>query len=153
MKQKRSRQVVLFAVLSVLVVGFIFWNSMQSKELSAEQSQGLMALLKPVLMPFFRYEWEMHQFVRKAAHFAEFALLGFCLGGLTSGIQNRFWRYALIFFPLFMMLSVAVADEFLQTFSDRSGMVIDIILDFSGGLFGLCVAGLLCALLRRRKKK
>lgn len=153
MKGYRTGQIVVFSVLSLCVAGMIFWNSLQSAQQSNELSGGLLTLLKPLLIRLFGGSEEMmHAFVRKAAHFAEFAALGLCLGGVADGIRVRFWRTSLVFFPMFMALSVAVTDEFIQSFSDRTSAVKDVILDFCGGIFGLAVMIAAFSVLRSRKK-
>lgn len=153
-KERKAKQAAWYAALSLLVVCFIFWNSLQNAEASNAQSDGLLVWLKPLLAPLFGGSEElMYVFVRKAAHFVEFAALGLCLGGLTDGLHRRFWRGSLVFFPLFVVLSVAVTDEFIQSFSDRTSAVKDVILDFSGGVFGLAAACIIFAALYARKKR
>lgn len=152
-KGYRTRQIALFSVLSVCVTAFIFWNSLQNAQQSNALSGGLLAAVKPILSPLFGGSEEaMDLFVRKSAHFAEFAVLGLCLGAVADGIYVRFWRTSLAFFPLFATLSVAVTDEFIQSFSDRTSAVRDVILDFCGGLFGLTAMVLVFAALRSRRK-
>lgn len=154
MKQARQRQVVIFSFLSVLVVGFIFRNSLPSIEQSQEESGVLAELLRRILDLFKAWpEAVFHNFVRKAAHLAEFSALGFCVGGLTDGLKPKFWRSMHLFFSLFCVLSVAVCDEFIQSFTGRGSMVGDVVLDFGGGilgLFGFCVC---LAVLRRLLKR
>ena len=154
-KTLRSRgQVLFFALLSLLIVIFIFGNSLQNAKESNDISRGLLSWLKPFLMPLFGgSEDVMHEFVRKTAHFVEFAALGVCLGGAADGLRRPFWRDWLVFFPLFSLLSVAVTDEFIQSFSDRSSAVKDVILDFSGGVTGLIVVCVLIALYARKKRE
>ena len=155
MKQYRTKRIAIFAFLAVCVTAFIFWNSTRDAQASRQLSNGVLSFLKPLLLPLFGDSEElMQQVIRKGAHFVEFAALGGCMYGLASGIRSRFWRHALLFFPLFMMLSVAVTDEFIQSFSaERSSVVKDVILDFGGGVFGLGAASVLSKLLHRRKKK
>ena len=155
MEKARQRQILIFAVLSVLVIGFIFKNSLPSIEQSRAQSGVLVELLRRILDPFGKWpEAEFHTFVRKMAHLAEFGLLGFCLGGLTDGLKRNFWRSVYLFFALFCVLAVAVSDEFIQSFTGRGSMVSDVVLDFTGGLlglFGMCIC--LTALRRLFKRE
>lgn len=154
-KEYRTRQIALFSVLSVCVTAIIFWNSLQNAQQSNALSGGVLAAVKPVLSPLFGGSEEaMDRFVRKSAHFTEFAVLGLCLGAVADGICVHFWRTSLAFFPMFATLSIAVTDEFIQSFSDRTSAVKDVILDFCGGLFGLTVIiFVLAALPSRRKSK
>ena len=150
----RAKQIAVFSVLAVCVVTFIFWNSLQNVQASDELSGGLLAFLKPLLLPLFGGTEEgMHTFIRKAAHFAEFAALGLCLCGIADGIRIDFWRTSVLFFPLFTLWSVAVTDEFIQSLSDRSGEVRDVILDFSGGVFGVAIMAVVFAIVRHHRKR
>jgi len=154
MEKARQRQILIFAVLSVLVVGFIFKNSLPSIEESRAQSGVLVELLRKILDPFGKWpEAVFHRFVRKTAHLAEFALLGFCLGGLSDGLKPNFWRSMYLFFALFSVLTIAVTDEFIQSFTGRGSMVSDVVLDFSGGLLGLFVVCVCLTVLRRLLKR
>lgn len=154
MEKSRQRQILIFAILSVLVAGFIFKNSLPSIEESRAQSGVLMELLKQILDPRGKWpEAEFHIFVRKMAHLTEFALLGFCLGGLTDGLKPNFWRSMYLFFALFSVLTVAVIDEFIQSFTGRGSMVSDVVLDFSGGVLGLFAVCVCLTVLRRLFKR
>ena len=154
MKEYKTRQIFVFSLLALCVAALIFWNSLQNAQQSNELSNGLLAWLKPCLLPLFGGSEELlHQVVRKTAHFVEFAALGLCLCGVADGMRTDFWRTSLLFFPLFVLLSTAVTDEFIQSFSDRTSAVKDILLDFCGGIFGLAVAVLMFAMLHSRRKR
>ena len=74
--------------------------------------------------------------VRKAAHFSEYAVLGFSAHGLFRSLpaQGRA-RWCVCLFAL-----VPVIDESIQLFTpDRSGQVTDVLLDLCGMLFGVIV--------------
>lgn len=76
----------------------------------------------------------IHGFVRKLAHFTEYAILAFlamrALSMSATGFLQR-WRYVLAF--VFVAL-VASIDEFNQSFeASRTGAVGDVLLDISGG--------------------
>lgn len=153
MKVCRARQILLFSVFSVCITAVIFWNSMQNAQTSNDLSDGVLTVVKPILSRLVGDSEEiMDLIVRKAAHFVEFAALGLCLGGLADGLRARFWHNSLVFFPLFTVLSVAVTDEFIQSFSDRTSAVKDVILDFCGGAFGLAVMVLVLTALQRIRR-
>lgn len=153
-KKYNIRQIVVCSVLSVCVMEIILWNSLQDAQTSNQLSGGLLSWMKPIVLQLFGGSEELlHEFIRKAAHFVEFAVLGACLCGVVDGICRRFWRDWLVFFPLFVLLSVAVTDEFIQSFQDRTSAVKDIILDFSGGVFGLAAACILFGVLCARKRR
>ena len=77
-----------------------------------------------------------HNIVRKLAHFVEFAALGVSFGGYTWNLGmvrgRKYWAL-----PAWLTLVVAVCDEFIQGFTNRGSMVSDVVLDYSGALFGL----------------
>ena len=154
MKRIKVIQTVVFVILTLLVVCFIFRNSLKNIAQSREQSGQIVEILEPILAPVFdNSEEKMEMFIRKAAHFVEFAALGFCLGGFADGLCSRFWKRVMLFLPLFFMLAVAVTDELLQSFNDRGSMVIDVVLDFCGGLAGLAALCVLFELIRVGMKK
>ena len=153
MRAVKTKQVLLFGLLSLAVMAFIFSNSAQLADQSNAVSGGLMDLLRPILQPFFTSEELMHKFVRKAAHFTEFAALGFCVGMTADGLRRRFWRGSMVFVPLFTTLAVAVTDEFIQSFFDRTSSVRDVLLDFAGAAFGVALAAMIAEMLLRFKQK
>ena len=150
MKRFNLRQhwlLTLLALLTVLTIGFIWSNSCMSKEASSEHSGFWMKLLEPILNPSGRFEEsDFHWAIRKAAHFAEFALLGLWIGGMfaavTARVGRRFWTL-----PVLIVLMVAVLDEYIQFFSERGSAVPDVVLDFAGGLTGLALAALVTMLI------
>ena len=147
-------QTAIFAVLSLLFVCFIFGNSMQSRAESIEQSDRIVEMVEPILAPVFDHsEEKLDIFVRKSAHFLEFAALGFCLAGLTDGCRCRFWKRKTILLPLVALMTVAVTDEVIQSFGDRSCMARDVVLDCVGGLFGLAVCCITLEVIRVLLKK
>ena len=134
---KRQRWLIFFATLTIAVLTFIFSHSMMSIPESAEQSLGLLAVLKPIFDPNNRFSEEFfHNFIRKLAHFVEFGALGVCAGGFTV---NLGWLHGkkYISLPMLITLATAVCDEFIQYFYERGSMVTDVVLDFSGALTGL----------------
>lgn len=141
---KTKRWMWLFAVLSVLMIAFIWSHSLQSRDQSSQESLGLLAMLTPMLKALGVADPEsLHGFLRKAAHFAEFGALGLCICGFTVNL-GRLLGQRLVSMPLFAVLSVAVADEFIQLFSGRAAMVQDVVLDFAGGLTGIAFAVACC---------
>jgi VanZ family protein len=148
---KKSRAFCLFALFSVAWVLFIFSNSLLGPEDSGAQSGMITAFLRKILDPNEKIPLEtFHHFVRKAAHFTEFFILGFLFAGLTLCVRYRrgFWHNGLL---LFAALAVAVTDEFIQSFTGRGPSVRDVVLDFSGALTGLLLVRLF--LVPRNPKK
>ena len=112
---------------------------MKPAEQSSQESDAVLALVQRVLPSAGVY------FVRKAAHFAEY----FVLGALVGGCCALRWRPVLLW-PLLGCAGVAALDEFLQTFYEgRSGELRDVLLDSLGALCAL----LLFMLCRRFSRK
>lgn len=138
----RKHRLVLFTILSLMVLGFIFGNSLQSRGESSARSSGIADLLRPLFDPFGRIsDVQFHHLIRKLAHFTEFAALGFCLIGLAV---NTLWiEKKQRWVPALLSLATAVADETIQYFTGRACMIRDVLLDFSGALFGILLMWLI----------
>lgn len=149
---KTKRWMWLFAVLSVLMIAFIWGHSLQSRDQSSQESLGLLAMLTPMLKALGVADPEsLHGFLRKAAHFTEFGALGLCVCGFTVNL-GRLLGQRLVSLPILTVLAVAVTDELLQLFSGRASMVADVVLDFAGGITGLGLVALWCWLRREKKR-
>ena len=79
-----------------------------------------------------------HAYVRKAAHFTEYAILAFlavwALGRSASGIMRT------LAVGLLIVVLVAALDEYNQSFSlSRTGSYVDVLLDISGGFTMLAI--------------
>ena len=76
-------------------------------------------------------------FVRKAAHFTEYLILGVLLFLMFRTFNVSLWNQGI--YSLFVVLLCAVLDEYFQSFVFRTSSVSDVVLDFCGGLFGVAV--------------
>ena len=149
---KIKRWLWVFAGLSVAMAAFIWGHSMMSRDQSSDESLSILAFLFPVLRWIGIEDPDTaHLVVRKLAHFAEFGALGLFVGGFAVNL-GRIKGQRFISLPLLIVLSVAVMDEFIQLFSGRAAMVQDVMLDFAGGITGLCFAAL-CYLILKKKAK
>jgi VanZ family protein len=112
-------------------------------------------ILRPLLLWLFPEITEptlasAHFFVRKAAHFTEYAILALLaarafLSSTRDGLR-RHWPGA----AFALVAACALLDEFHQSFlSARTGTVYDSLLDMSGGATALA----LLALTRHRRRK
>ena len=130
---------IVFAVLAVLWLGFIFFNSMQDAETSGGMSEGLLSWLG---LPE-----SLETLLRKSAHFCAFFMLGLLVSG---ALTKKNIPMPLI---LLIVLVCACADETIQLFSvGRSSELRDVWIDLSGGTLGTLSAALFF-FLRKRKKK
>ena len=162
---------VILVLLFVVNLAVIYAFSAESGEESGSRSAGITATVVRVLYPNFdEFEEEeaqrvltsTHHFVRKAAHFSEFALLGVLsaaillfLSACVPPLKIKIWM-TLLFPPLFCLL-YAVSDEVHQIFSGRGPRVTDVLIDFGGAVTGVffahVIAFVIRTLHRRRKEK
>ncbi len=143
---KKAR--IVFLILAVFWMGVIFTFSAQSASESREMSGGIVRLVQNVFysewesVPEAEYESHMHAlsyFIRKAAHFFEFLILGF----LVAGFFFTFRKSTLFTFlaPLLFGIVYAVSDEIHQLFSEARAMqFFDVLIDSSGVFFGVLIA-------------
>ena len=148
-----KRSAIIFGILTALVLFFIWGQSLLPRDVSAGESSDIMRWLKPVLDPGSRVDDEVfHHLLRKAAHFTEYAALGFCMAGF---LNNLAWKQEKRRLPLTVALCVAAAviDETIQIFSDDRGpRVTDVLLDSCGAVFGIAVFLLMAFLIRKTTK-
>ena len=156
---KRNGQRVIFAILSLLTVVFIFSNSMQKRETSNARSESIADKIKPVIgvtedpatetaEVSGQVDWVNH-YVRKAAHMAEFALLGFFAMGLSDTAPWKKWLQVIA--AAGVVLAVGAADETIQLFIEERGpSVKDVGIDFIGGALGI---GMMLGLLMLRRRR
>lgn len=81
-----------------------------------------------------------HNFIRKTAHFIEYAILAFWAArafiGSSQEILKKYW----FIFSLLLVVLVASIDETNQSFNPtRTGSPRDVLLDAGGGLFILII--------------
>lgn len=95
--------------------------------------------IRPILKFFFPTASEqnlqfIHGYIRKTAHFTEYALLAFlALRAFSTSSVDRVLKLKYIL-PLILVAAIAAADEFNQSFeASRTGSVWDVLLDISGG--------------------
>lgn len=134
---------ILFAVLSLLMMSFIFYNSLQGSKETHAQSDAIVDAVEPVVETLLEPEKGKEEIresisftVRKAAHFVEFAVLGICTGGFFAFLsrykdqQYRAWTFLLC-------LAVACCDEVIQAFTGRTNSLKDVALDSVGSICGI----------------
>lgn len=121
-----KRFLIIFALLSILVTGYIFSNSLKDSEISHAQSGVVMDIVEPILVPAFihedteeKTEQKLSFVVRKVAHFIEFAALGLCVGGFTAALAALRKRRFLVL-PVLLCMAVACCDESIQSFTGRT---------------------------------
>lgn len=150
----------LKATLLVLLLAFIWGNSMLSGEVSGAISDALMIKMNTVarwlglgedLFTFMAdedgdgIEEPTSYLVRKIAHVTEFAALAILLRSVyqNKGARRDLWAFG-------TSVACAAGDETIQLFSHRGSRLWDVFIDAGGALLGLMIAALVQA---RRKRK
>ena len=130
---------IIFTAAVICTIAFIFYNSAQVAEVSSDYSGKFTILINEFLaLTPFDIVLSEHT-VRKLAHMAEFAALGFFLTFCLRVYTKRLIAFCA--WPLLFGLFIAVCDEFLQRFvPGRSGSIKDIFIDFTGVCGGTAVA-------------
>lgn len=149
MDKKRWIWRALSTALTVLLVVFIFSNSLANGSQSSSLSGRVTALINGVLSSLGLPQLTEH-LVRKLGHFAEFALLGLSATWCLRTYTAQYLRHMSL--PLLFGLLTAGSDETLQLFSPgRSSSVVDVWIDFGGVCAGLLFAVLLIQLCTRKQ--
>ena len=135
MTTKRKTAALILTLLLLCNLGFIWGNSLVSKAESHDLSVGVLGFLPGFLKDLFPNQEQLVHFVRKLAHFTEFA----CLGGLSAGLLALFRKVS--FHPAAHLFCggffVAAIDETIQIFTNRGSQLQDVWLDFVGFSAGL----------------
>ena len=158
-KVLRIKRTVFFS-LTVGWMAVIFLFSAQNGSHSSETSGGLIEWLMKLFNPDFDSlsaaeqdsivaSWQF--FVRKAAHFSAYAILGVL--STLSFDTVRLKKPLYFALPTLLSLGYAALDEFHQTFvPGRAGRVTDVLIDLSGAVVGILVVRLTLFLIRKRAK-
>lgn len=158
-KDKALAVLLILAMIGTLI--FIFSNSLKNKEDSSEQSSEIAQIVKPIVDPENKVPRDIFEhYVRKCAHFSEFALLGFEMILLLYALSKRSLKKIPFSYFVCALLAISLctlSDETIQLFSERGSSVTDVWIDISGGIAG----GAICLFLlylysifkRHRKEK
>jgi len=125
----------------LLWIGVIFFLS--SGQGASTQTSRIIRPLLEFFFPDASFETIAfyHGIIRKLAHFAEYAVLGFLACRAFGQAELR--KHRLIFSAL-LVVAVAVIDETNQSFNpQRTGSPIDVLIDFGGGLSAIVIAYIL----------
>ncbi len=151
--KKENIPVIVLAAAVLIMTLFVFSNSLKGPELSGSESGLVASVVEPIFDALFGEDHgiDVHFLVRKAAHFTEFCVLAVLCANLANALKKRF-GLPLLGYTLFYLLAVAVCDEFIQSFTGRGSSVRDVLIDFSGALFGVGAVFAVCALKRSIQK-
>ncbi|MBE7039480.1 MAG: VanZ family protein [Ruminococcaceae bacterium] len=154
-KKERTKKIIiiLLIVFVVCIVAFIFSNSLKGSRDTVSQSKIVASKIQKVVDSDKKISRDIfHGVIRKIAHIAEFSLLGIGLGS-TFYAAYLFWGKKYISLPILLGLSVAVCDEFIQSFGSRKSLVSDVLIDFGGILFGFLIILSMSFLINKIRKK
>ncbi len=133
-------------IICITIVGFIFYNSSQTGDSSNDRSRGVMQ--KIIESDYISSSFDgvnkdkLNKLFRKCAHVAEYCLLAFILGIVFQTLKVNNGKY--IIHILFAILLIAVLDEFYQMYiPGRNSNVLDVLIDFSGGIIGVTIFSIL----------
>ena len=148
---KRKVAVYIIVALIVLTIAYIWLNSVKTQAESAESSEPVYETIQKVADDVFGEGTVeiTHDWVRKFAHFFEFAALGaeFCVLYILLKRQSLGGFIEMLPFGLY----VSVIDEGIQMLSDRGPEVRDIFIDY-GGYLAATLAFFIVFLIRRAIK-
>lgn len=133
--KKQNYRLWAYCGLAVLLLAFIWGNSMLPGSVSSELSGGLMRYVGKLFAVFGKRAEFM---LRKFAHFSEYAALGFLLGGVfTASGKGRVDRLVRC---LLCAVLTACADETIQLYATaRGSSLIDVWIDTAGACTGIAV--------------
>ena len=135
MNDKRKTAAFLLSILLLCNLAFIWGNSLVTQAESHDLSVGVLNFLPDFVKALFPNQEQLVHFVRKLAHFTEFA----CLGGLSAGLLALFHKvsFHLVVHLFCCGFFVAAIDETIQIFTGRGSQLQDVWLDFAGFVTGL----------------
>ena len=123
----------LLICLALIVV--IWMNSSIQGDISNQISEHL----TEILVNLFHIETDflsVHVFVRKSAHFIEYALLG----GMSVSLLTYYFKKKGIVLAILLCALIASADELIQYYTpNRNGQMNDVILDICGAICGILI--------------
>ena len=149
-EKKRKALSAALICLCIATVAFIWGNSMLGSKASSDVSNSVLGALDPIIRRFGIVSRD-DLWLRKLAHFTEFAALGAEL--LFLAAVNRRSGFQTASNCAFASLLVALTDETIQLVSGRNSQVLDVLLDFSGALTGILIAWLICRIIKRHCRK
>lgn len=143
----------LLGVLTVALLAFIWIHSMMPPEQSGEESWWVMVYIVQPVVSFItsgRATVTEH-FVRKLAHFSEYAAYAFVMTLYIRCLRSDMRRgqgaprRMLLRVPLWCWMT-AFIDETIQIFSGRGPAIVDVWIDLSGACLGFLIVLLLAAI-------
>lgn len=131
-----KRKKIIAWILIVFWMAFIFFMSNQPGDVSSKQSDFVVVLMDMLGIDLnSRFGDLSTLIIRKGAHFTEYMILYFLAFNLLRLYISKKKAYI---YSLFIVFGYACTDEFHQLFIEgRSGQFKDVLIDTSGGTFGM----------------
>ena len=137
MKRTKKRMILCICLLAA-VRAFIWGNSLTNGEDSGNMSGNIMQWINTFLRLDEQGAEVLHKFIRKGAHFTEFACLGLLLTWLFGMMGEK--KGHLFCMPLLFGMMAACVDETIQVFvPDRGPSPVDIWIDTCGVAAGIVI--------------
>lgn len=144
---------IIAFTITIFVISFIFVHSTMPADQSSTESQFVLNVLQPFLSLFNSGKPVSELFIRKLAHFSEFAALGFMLTVCAYSFKRK-KTYKLFPNIAGAGLITALIDETIQlNVTGRSGMITDVWIDFSGVLTGTLIMLIIFGIYMRIRKR
>ena len=156
-----TKNISLYVVVAlfILIIAFIFSNSLKNGEESNAQSQPIVEAIEALLDPNDKIPTTTFNYiVRKAAHITEFTALGMTLAGYVWCINRSTMKRTAAYKQRIAAaggigLLAAIADEIIQIFTGRTSSFSDVLIDFFGVVFGMAIVLTVCRWLENHAKK
>ncbi len=165
MKKKTSWILpAVFALLVLVVMGLIFYFSSENGLQSTSTSNGVTKWIIGIINPGYEsmaaadkaaYFSKVAHYVRKAAHFSEYFLLGLFSSLLVVSLLELFGKKNVLFFliPVGFSFLYAVFDEYHQRFvGGRAAQFTDVLIDTAGAVVATAFVALIFYLVGKRRK-
>ena len=139
----------LLWLLPLSITLFAFFNSALPGNESSKLSFAFLEFLQSlnISIPVEH----LHLFIRKLAHFSEYTALGFTM--FLADYYQSYQFYTIKKLPLFLIV-IPIIDEMIQLFSPgRSAQLTDVLIDYSGIIFGILLFYLLYRILLTKRNQ
>ncbi len=150
---------ILCWLLVIICMAGIFFFSAQNGEESGKTSGGVVEAILSIFVPSFdeldqqakqQMIESVHSFVRIAAHFSSFALLGF---SVYLALDNYEIKHKILYSQV-ISSGYAISDEIHQYFvPDRAFQISDILVDSLGAICGILFCLLVKTIIKKIKSK
>lgn len=162
----KNKKIIIPAILLLLCMGFIYYNSYQNGYDSNNISNGVLDRVKSnelvnnkvtnkialKIKKSLGINSSKEILIRKMAHMLEFCLLAILVAIVlyNFGLKGK----GAIIYILFFTLFYAVLDEYHQMFiKGRTSSVRDVLIDFLGSIIGVIVFYFICYLKNKKASK